>query len=103
MATFTKVSYPSDDGSNYALRISETKAANAAMDPASPGQAEYPGHWTPRLTHGKTADGLHHASIPTSAANGLFDGGAASFTYGGKTYIITGRTGEKRPNLAPKF
>lgn len=102
--TFGIATYASDDVNSYALRLSHRHYDASGLANGSAGLPLYPKHWTPRMVHGKTSDGLHHASLPVNETSALWTGATNSFTISGLgTFTVTGRTGEKRPNLALPF
>ena len=102
-----EVNYLSDNSLNYAIVMSLAHADAAIASPPENSNA-YPKHWTPRKVHGITSDGLQKASLvipdPSDTIwQGLTSGDTFTIGYesGDTEYIVTGRTGEKRPNLAP--
>lgn len=101
-----EVNYLSDNTQNYALVQSKAHADAAAAEPPETANI-YPRHWTPRKVHGISADGLQHASLVIpDPVDEIFIGATAGMTFnlnyeGGDTeYTVTGRSGEKRPNLS---
>jgi len=106
---FGTVTYASDDGNQYDLRVSratfdasDLAGGNATLPP-------YPHQWYPRQVHGiNVTDGVtKHASIPVNEAGDLWQGDQSQFTKAvdgaDVVFQITGRTGEKRPRLAAPF
>ena len=100
--SFGVAAYPSDDGNTYNLRMSNLTYTATTLASGGEEGALYPKHWHPRVVHGLSTTG-HKKSIPVAISNALWTGSINSFTYNGTEYVATGRTGEKRPNLAPPF
>jgi len=100
--TYGEASYSSDDGNVYNIRLNNYHYAAANIPPGVDGQPLYPHKWHYRCIHGKSATGLR-ASIPCDADDDRFVGVGTQFEVNGVAFDITGRSGEKRPKLAPAF
>lgn len=91
--------YNSDDTNSYDLCMNAAHYAASGLA-AGADDGAYPKHWTPRKVHGVDSTGLKHVSVPVGADDPKFVGSTTTITVGPTTYNITGRSGEKRPNLA---
>ncbi len=101
-AVFGQALYASDNGSTYNIRLKLANYTASGLSTGDDSVALYPHRWTPRKVHGVSSTGKR-ASIPCLASSDIFNGGASTFSLGGVTFQITGRSGEKRPNLALPF
>ena len=91
--------YPSDDGNLYGIKQYGAVQTASGLAATTRGALRAWPYHTSDLRHicGTTADGLHSARLVTTAADTRFVNSTGSFTLYGKTYVVTGSEGERRP------
>ena len=100
--SYGQATYASDDTNSYNCRLNNYHYTASGLGAGVGGQPIYPHKWEMRKVHGVSSAGSH-ASLPVGVASGMWTGVTTTFTINSVEYTITGRTGEKRPNLAPDF
>lgn len=91
--------YTSDDTGVYQVGSSKGNGdANSASHVDVGVNDVYPRGWVMRKVYGKTSTGARAVMPVFDPGNGIWVGGATTFTKNGVTYDIEGRIGERRTN-----